>query len=161
MWNSNEKLIILVELIEDSIGSMIDNDKSVFFDSTSVGSPVTKTIKVTNAGDIAYPLNWIHFPSGYSIIKSDIDTIFSGQSKFITIQLDALSAGIFEGNILFKSNTDNEPIHKLFTFGQVIIADEVDSAIPWKWPIIILSFLSLVTGIYFINKKGFLKNLKY
>ena len=119
--------------------NILDGTGSVDFGGTIESLPVCETFTVTNIGvDTAAPplsLETIILPSGFRPISNFGSTsLASGESTTFTIQLDAATAGTFNGQISFITNDVDESLFN-FTISGVVapnnpvqIVDNGDSA---------------------------------
>jgi hypothetical protein len=74
------------------------------FGSTAVGTPVSRTFIVNNAGNAALTTSGLVVPAGFTVTDPLNASILAGGSDAFTIRFDAASAGTFGGNVSFSSN---------------------------------------------------------
>ena len=84
---------------------MADGAGLVDFGSTLVGTPVSRTVTVSNQGTADLTLGAISVPSAFSVLTDfPTTTLAPGQATSFVVQLDAALAGDFSGTISFGSN---------------------------------------------------------
>ncbi len=89
--------------------NVADGTGSVDFGSTVVGSPLTRTFTVANAGTLDLALGSITLPSGFSLFAGFGTTLLApGSNTTFVVQLDAVSEGTQAGAISFDSNDADE-----------------------------------------------------
>jgi uncharacterized protein (DUF1800 family)/uncharacterized cupredoxin-like copper-binding protein len=106
----------------DSGTVVADNTGSVNFGDTLLGTPVTKTFTVRNAGTATLTLtNPITVPAGFSATSFSTTTLAPGASTTFTVTLTAATAGSFSGQLSFaNSDTPRNPYN--FTISGMVIA---------------------------------------
>ncbi|WP_417376837.1 choice-of-anchor D domain-containing protein [Gimesia maris] len=95
-------------------GGTVEDSGTVNFDDTIVGASVVKTFTVTNYGERNMALSpTINFPAGFSLISGFGSTnLAPGASTTFTLQMDASSAGSFEGMVSFGvDSSDANPFN--------------------------------------------------
>jgi hypothetical protein len=84
---------------------------SVSFGSTPIGTPVTRTFTIVNAGDgglVVSGFNGSALPAGYSLVTGfGTTTVAPGASILLTVQLDAATSGAFSGTIHILNSDDS------------------------------------------------------
>jgi hypothetical protein len=88
---------------------------AVNFGDTTLNTPVVDTFTVTNAGQAALVLtDPIQVPIGFSV-ESDFGTttLASGASTTFAVELDAQTAGQYQGTVIVETN---DPGHRLYRF---------------------------------------------
>jgi HYDIN/CFA65/VesB family protein/reprolysin-like metallo-peptidase family M12B len=102
-------------------GSQVADGGSVSFGTTDIGTPVTRTITITNHGTQALSLSRPgSVPAGYSIVSNlGVTSLPPGQATSLTIRLNATSAGTFAGRIVLANNDANEGQYDLNLSGTV------------------------------------------
>ncbi len=108
------------ELVVMLDGTSVHTGESVDFGSTEIGTPISKTFTVRNAGVDVLTLGTITLPSGYTLLTNwGTTTLTSGESTSFTVQLDASASGLAAGTISFDSNDIDENPFTLFITGTV------------------------------------------
>lgn len=80
------------------------------FGSTTVGSPLSRTFRVSNNGSGELTTSAPVLPIGFSLVDGLSDSIGPGLFDEFTVELLALSAGTYSGDIVFANNdADNNP----------------------------------------------------
>ncbi|QDU13974.1 Pectinesterase [Gimesia maris] len=95
-------------------GGTVEDSGTVNFDDTIVGASVVKTFTVTNYGERNMALSpTINLPAGFSLISGFGSTnLAPGASTTFTLQMDASSAGSFEGMVSFGvDSSDANPFN--------------------------------------------------
>jgi ELWxxDGT repeat protein len=85
------------------------------FDTTSVGTTLTRTFTIKNNGGFPLNIGAITLPAGYTVITPPASLLLKGESTTITIILNASVKGTFNGDLTIASNdnTNNPFIIKL------------------------------------------------
>ena len=79
------------------------------FGSTTVGTPVSRTFRVTNSGPAALTTGSLSVPAGYSITEGLSSSIgANGGYDDFTVQLTASAANTYSGQISFTNNDSDE-----------------------------------------------------
>jgi len=104
------------EVYDDDYGS------GVYFNSTPVGSPVTKTLVIENTGsaDLTLVSNSLTMPPGFSVVTPFAQLVAPGASTSLVIQLNATTAGFFGGQLSFANNDGDENPFDIYVSGQVL-----------------------------------------
>jgi hypothetical protein len=104
-------------------GTAVADGGTVSFGSTTVGTPVNRTITITNTGNAALSLGTINansLPAGYSIVSNiSTSSLAAGASTTFTLRLNATAAGTFNGSISFTNNDGDESPYDLQLSGSV------------------------------------------
>jgi len=87
-----------------------DGMGSVAFGSTTVGAPIDKTFTITNVGTNELTLTPpITAPAGFRVTSGfGTNRLVAGESTTFTIQLDATTAGTYNGTLSFANNDSDE-----------------------------------------------------
>ena len=86
-----------------------DGTGSADFGSTPLGTPVSRTIAVRNAGTVDLALGTIGLPAGFSLVSSVGSTLLvPGQTESFVVQLDASFEGTYSGTLGIDSNDGDE-----------------------------------------------------
>ena len=133
--NQNGEVIadaILIEKVADidanspvlsvtGAGAPAPSGGSIDFGSTFSGEPVSETLTVTNAGSANLTLGAITPPSGFSVVSGfGSSTLAPGQSPTVTLQLTAVAAGNYNGDVSFTTNDPNNSSYQLTLSGAVV-----------------------------------------
>ena len=97
-----------IEVLDSGSMGINSGTGSVYFGSTTQGTPLSKTFTIRNSGPGALTVNTssITVPSGYTLVTPPASTVTAnGGTTTFTVQLDATSAGSPSGQISF-TNTD-------------------------------------------------------
>jgi hypothetical protein len=90
----------------------LTSGQTIDFGTTQTGSPVTRTITVTNVGNanlVLSPIDPTTLPAGFSLVTNfSATTLAPGGSTTFSVQLDATTAGSPTGVIHIVSNDTNE-----------------------------------------------------
>jgi hypothetical protein len=104
-------------------GAEVSSGGLVEFDTTQMGTPVTRTITVTNVGDAVLtlaPIDPNTLPAGFSLISGlSTTTLGPGGTATFTVQLNAAAAGSFSGVIHITSDDSDEASFALGLHGAV------------------------------------------
>ena len=91
-------------------GSPISNGSTLDFGSTTLNTPITKTLNLQNNGTIPLELNSLSLPDGFSLTGGYETSIPVGDSLDIQINLIAHSTGSYSGNLTIKNqDVENSP----------------------------------------------------
>ena len=98
--------------LTDGKWDIVDGSGVVDFEFTNAGTPVIKTLTVSNTGQANLTLTQIDeldLPSGYSLVSglNDLD-LAPGESADFQVQLDAVETGIHGGPVSILSNDADE-----------------------------------------------------
>ena len=98
-----------IQVIENSV-NIIDGSSSVDFGSTAAGTPVSKTFTVNNLGNSDLTLSEpITVPGGFTVTSSfNSTTLSSNASTTFIVELDANTAGSYNGTLSFANNDSDE-----------------------------------------------------
>jgi hypothetical protein len=110
------------EIVLWTDGTELDDNWSsyVTFDTTFVGTPVSKSFTVQNTGDGDLGLDtWLSLPSGFSVVSPPTSPVGPGQSTSFTIQLDAGWASSFGGWVSLGNNDSDENPFDFYLYGTV------------------------------------------
>jgi hypothetical protein len=102
-------------------GTAVADGGTVSFGSTTVGTPVTRTITISNTGSGTLSVNSIgSVPAGYTLVSNvTSNSLGAGQSTSFTVRLNAAAAGNFGGAISIGNNDSNEAPYDLQLSGAV------------------------------------------
>jgi len=96
---------------------------TIDFGATQTGSPVTRTVTVTNVGNanlVLSPIDPNTLPAGFSLVNNiSATTLAPGGSTTFTVQLDAAAAGSPTGVIHIVSNDTDESSFDIVLVGVV------------------------------------------
>jgi hypothetical protein len=96
---------------------------TIDFGTTQSGSPVTRTITVTNAGNatlVLSPIDPSTLPAGFSLLSTfSITTLAPGGSTTFSVKLDAAVAGSLTGVIHLGSNDSDESSFDIVLVGVI------------------------------------------
>jgi hypothetical protein len=109
-----------IEVLEGAT-SIPDNTGVVSFGSTPLGTPITKTFVVRNAGGADLTLTTpISMPNGFSVAASfGSTTLGAGITTTFQIRLDATATGAFSGTVQFSNNDADENPFNFIVSGTV------------------------------------------
>ncbi len=102
--------------------TMIPDNAGVFdFGAATTGVPLSYTFTVQNVGGSALTLSEpISVPSGFSLVSSFGSTsLATDETTSFTIKLDAVSAGIYSGEVSFENNDADEALFSFTVQGTV------------------------------------------
>lgn len=87
-----------------------DGSSTLFFDTTLVGAPVTKTIVITNLGNANLVLQPATVGAGFSIASNFTagQIVAPGGSTSLLVQLDASASGTYATTLTFANNDADE-----------------------------------------------------
>src|SRR5262245_14777047 len=104
-------------------GNELSSGGVIEFDTTQKGTPVTRTITVTNVGDAVLnlaPIDPNTLPAGFSLVSGlSATTLAPGGTATFTVQLDGTAGGSFSGVIHITSNDNDEASFALGLHGVV------------------------------------------
>jgi hypothetical protein len=100
---------------------LYDGYGTLYFDGTTVGMPVDKTLTIRNTGTgtLALAPNSFSLPAGFTLLTPPASSVAAGDSTTFTVRLDATSGGQFEGQLSFPSNDADENPFEFWLSGQV------------------------------------------
>lgn len=107
----------------DANTELFDAASTVDFGTTTLGTTVVKTLTVINSGAVDaadLTLSNPQLPSGFSLLTSPLPNVTQGLSQTIQIQLDASSAGTFNGTLNITTNDVDENPFDLTLSGEVV-----------------------------------------
>jgi hypothetical protein len=92
------------------------------FGSTTLGSPIERTLTIVNTGQAPLTLDAasLVIPSGFSLVTPFASTVAAGDSTTLVLQLNAGVADEENGLCTFVSNDPITPVYKLHLFGDVL-----------------------------------------
>lgn len=109
-----------IDVLVDTNVSVPDGVGSISFGSTEIGVPLTKTLTIKNIGDNPLTLGSFTVPAGFSIDTLNFNpTVAPHEETSLTIQLDALTDGVFSGQFSFTNNDPDESPYNFTLSGQV------------------------------------------
>jgi hypothetical protein len=115
-----------------AVGSTILPDGGTLsFGSTAVGTPVTRTVTVTNTGGGTLNLTALSssLPAGFTLVSNITDSALSaGESTTFTIRLNAQTTGTFSGSIALANSDGDESPFDLQLSGTVNVATVTGSS---------------------------------
>ncbi len=96
--------------VGENMTDILNNSGSAQFGTTVVGSPITKTFIISNTGQTDLTLTPpITVPTGFSIANSfGNTTLATGEQTTFIVQLDAISTGLYSGELVFSNNDADE-----------------------------------------------------
>jgi Ca2+-binding RTX toxin-like protein len=97
-----------IEVLDENIDIIDDTLTEINIGTTTTGTPLNKTFTINNTGTGYLNLNTLTLPAGFSILTPLPESIAPGQSASFQVQLDATTAGTFEGILQFNSNDEDE-----------------------------------------------------
>lgn len=102
-------------------GVQLADGGQVNFGATTAGTPVVRTITITNHGTRTLTLSPISgAPAGYSILTNvGTTSLAPGRSTTVTIRLNATAAGTFSGRVVLANGDANEGQYDLNLSGTV------------------------------------------
>ena len=104
-------------------GSEVADGSAVSFGTTQVGTPVTRTFTVRNAGTgtlALTPLNAASLPAGFTLMSNlGATTLAAGASTTFSVRLDAAAVGSYSGSISLVNTDSNENPYDLQLSGTV------------------------------------------
>ncbi|OQY25940.1 MAG: hypothetical protein B6244_14545, partial [Candidatus Cloacimonetes bacterium 4572_55] len=103
------------EAVVSESGTEIDDGTAtpLDFGHAFVGTPVTKTVSVENAGCSVLNVSNLSLPTGYSLIGQFPTTVAVGATETFQVQMDAADPGIYNGTLQF---TTDDPGQNPFDF---------------------------------------------
>src|SRR5262249_31560354 len=114
--------------LQNSSGSSIpDGTGSQAFGTTEVGIPVSKTFTIQNLGSSSLSIGSVSLPPGYTLTTPPASSVSGGGSTLFTVQLNAVNAGPYPGQITFTNGDSDESPYEFTVSGQV---DENPNALP-------------------------------
>jgi predicted outer membrane repeat protein len=97
------------EIIVEEGAFMIPDGSVVSFGTIQEGSPLTKTISVTNSGDDTLTLGALSSaPTGFSLTNFGKAELVDKESTTFTVTCDGDDAGVYSGVISFTNNDSDE-----------------------------------------------------
>jgi hypothetical protein len=112
------EISVLVDGVEFASGGMLS------FGSTQVGTPVTRTITITNVGEgdlHLQPLALDDCPPGFTLLEPlDATTLAPGESASFVLQFDASTVGTSVGTLQILSNDGDEGTFELTLEGTAV-----------------------------------------
>ena len=114
-----------IEVFRDVVGGepeeIYDGSSCVYFNSTAVGSPVSKTLNITNTGAAVLTLdaNPPSLPSGFSVVTMYDSSLAPEESTQLVIQLDAVAEGFYDAYTSLGNNDADENPFDLYISGEV------------------------------------------
>ena len=112
----------------EGTASITDETGTVDFGRADIGSPLSRTFTVRNAGSENLTLGSISLPEGFSLAADfTTTTLASGQQTTFTVRLDAVAAGVFGGQVSFATNDDDENPFNFTVQGTVSVLLTIDS----------------------------------
>ncbi len=144
--------------VSDGIASFKPGEDLVIdFGSTVVGSPLDKTLTVTNKGANPINLNNLLLPVGFGLVTPYPQLVNPGTSENITVQFKADSAKTFAG-IMRIPNSGDEDAPFLFQLS-ALATEPSPTANPWWWILPIVALVGLVALT--VGKPLLLKGIAY
>ena len=136
-------------------GAPISEELNVIrFDTTSVGTPVNKSITVKNNGLATLILRNLQIPAGLQLLEALPDSIPAGESTKLTLQFSAAAGGSFSGIMQFSTNASNQSTVTLQLLATVIPAQtfpvrgrRIDFLI-----ISVIALLAVGSGLIFVRR---------
>ncbi|MEM7735566.1 MAG: choice-of-anchor D domain-containing protein [Deinococcota bacterium] len=98
---------------------LVDGTGSIDFGSTIIGTPVTRTITISNGTGVSLLLSNLNLPDGYSLVGNFPTNVAGGGSETATFQLDAAAVGVFTGTLSFDTNDEDESTYDIALTGTV------------------------------------------
>jgi hypothetical protein len=98
---------------------LVDGTATIDFGSTVIGTPLTKTITISNGTGVSLLLSNLNLPDGYSLVGTFPTSVAGGSSETATIQLDAAAVGVFTGTLSFDTNDEDESTYDIALTGTV------------------------------------------
>ena len=97
------------------IGGVTAGNSTVDIGKTTIGTPVTQTIRVTNEGNAPLTVQPVKVTSGFTVLNNFRagESIAAGASANFTLQLDATTTGTLNGVVTIF---DNDSTANPFTF---------------------------------------------
>jgi VCBS repeat-containing protein len=114
-----------IAVTTDNYGSLYDlysGSDWVYFDSTPVGSPVTKSFTIRNTGtaDLLLDPNSLGLPAGFEVTAMFAPSVPPGGSTALTLRLTAQEAGYHSGLVSFSTNDGDENPFQFYVGGDVM-----------------------------------------
>ncbi len=99
--------IIVYDALYDEV---TDDTGSVDVGQTTAGTPISYTFTIENEGDadLALDAGSLTLPTGFSLVSTFAQTVYSYGQTYLTVQLDATSAGTYSGELSFSTNDADE-----------------------------------------------------
>ena len=109
------------EISIDVSGTAVADGGTVSFGTTTVGTPINRTVTITNTGGGSLTVNSIaSVPAGYTLVSNiTSNSLGAGQSTSFTVRLTAAAAGNFSGTISIGNSDSNEAPYDLQLSGVV------------------------------------------
>ncbi len=97
-----------IEVLDDAIAIPDNATVAINFDSTAVGTPISKTFTIKNPGTAELTLSNLQLPAGFSLAGTLPATVPAGGQATFTVTLNADVEGTFAGEISFNTNDSDE-----------------------------------------------------
>ena len=111
-----------IDLQDPSSMGITSGSGSVYFGSTTQGSPLTKTFTIRNTGPGALTVNpaSLAVPSGFTVVTPPASTVSAnGGTTTFTVRLDATTPGTASGTISFTNSDADEGTYAFSVSGTV------------------------------------------
>jgi hypothetical protein len=101
---------------------LYDGSGSVYFESTPVGTPVSRTLVIHNTGTAPLTLDpaSLTLPGGFSVTTPCATSVAPDETTNLAIQLDAATAGQFQGTLSLASNDADESPFDIALYGEAV-----------------------------------------
>jgi hypothetical protein len=111
-----------------------DNSGSLAFGTTRVGTAVSRTITVKNAGTSNLVLSApIRVPSGFTVTSSFAKTSLTpGASTTFVVRMNATAAGSYNGTLSFTNNDSDETTYNFTLSGTVLAKPAIVTGTVWN-----------------------------
>jgi hypothetical protein len=111
--------------VKDGTTEIADGTTTILdWGSTPMGTALSKILTIANTGSADLNLSNLTLPTGFSIVGTLPSIIAAGSAATLEIQLDATTAGSFDGTLSFESNDADEDLFDFAIGGEVTDAGE-------------------------------------
>lgn len=132
---------------------ILPQSSGIEFDTTTVGVPVKKTVRIENGGTVPLTLTDPVLPPGFRLVGSAPGEIPAGGSANLVVQMEAATENTFGGTLRFDTNPGGGTSFAVPIRGTVVAAASVlPSALPpWVWvvPATVLGAVAVFGVRYF------------
>jgi len=111
-----------IEVLDSGAMSLTSGSGSVYFGSTTQGTPLTKTFTIRNTGPGALTINTssLSVPSGFTLVTPPASTVnANGGTTTFTVRMDATNPGTSSGAITFTNSDADEGTFSFSVSGTV------------------------------------------
>ncbi|MBW4681149.1 MAG: FG-GAP repeat protein [Microcoleus vaginatus WJT46-NPBG5] len=116
---------------------------AVSFPNTTPGTPVSKTFTISNTGTGLLTLSGLTLPAGFSMIGALPATLAVGASTTLQVQLNATTAGTYNGNLQFSTTDGDENPFNFPITGVVNTLPVANADTPFSVPVLLSTRLDI------------------